>query len=136
MARRALQIVLTVIGTVAVVAGAGTVLFGAASVVGAGEASATVESELRFYAAWYVVAGILLLTATRRLEAERRVILSVALGFFLAACGRAISWFVIGRPHSLAVTLMFVEFAIALGVPPWHARIVRGAPRRSGDGSG
>ena len=136
MARRALQIVLTVIGAVAVVAGAATVLLGAASVVGAGEASPSLESELRFYAAWYVVAGILLLSATRRLETERRVILSVALGFFLAACGRLISWIVIGRPHALAITLMFVEFAIALGVPPWHARIIRGANRRSENEAG
>ena len=129
MSRRALKIVLTVIGVVAVVAGTATVVLGAASVVGAGEASPALESELRFYAAWYVVAGLLLLSATRRLEAERRTILAVAFGFFLAACGRLLSWIVIGRPHALAITLMFVEFAIALGVPPWHAGIVRGAER-------
>ena len=132
--RRGLEIVLRVIGVVAIVAGSGTVLFGAASVLGAGDASASLDSELRFYAAWYVVAGIVLLGATRRLESGGTIVRAVALGFLIAACGRLISWIVVGRPHLLAVTLMFVEFAIAFGIPPWHAAIVR-AGRHGGAGS-
>jgi len=61
-------VVVTVLGIVAVAAGAHTVLIGGDSVLNHGDVSAGVDSELRFYAAWYVVAGALLLRAVRRIE--------------------------------------------------------------------
>ncbi|MCA1726915.1 MAG: DUF4345 domain-containing protein [Actinobacteria bacterium] len=57
--RRGLQIILALLGVVATVFGLVSVFGGADAVLGSGGASADVDSELRFYAAWYVVAGVL-----------------------------------------------------------------------------
>lgn len=110
------------LGVVACGAGLLTVLTGASTVLGAGAADASLDSELRFYAAWYVVAGVFVLRAARRPEAHRGVIVAVSAAFALAATGRAISWATVGRPSALAVALMAVEYLIALGLPPWHSR--------------
>jgi hypothetical protein len=48
MSRRGLQAILTILGLVAVVFGTLTVFTGGAGVIGGGEVSASVDSELRF----------------------------------------------------------------------------------------
>lgn len=123
--RRALQAFLYLLGMVAVAAGLLTVLTGASTVLDGGPATPSLDSELRFYAAWYVGAGVFVLRAARRPEAHRGVILAVAAAFGLAATGRAISWATVGRPSALAVALMAVEYLIALGLPPWQAAVRR-----------
>ena len=125
--RTALQTTLTIFGAVALVAGAGTALLGAASIIGAGEVSPTIDSELRFYAAWYAAAGVVLLRAIPRVESEGATIRAVCVVFFVCACARLISIIFVGTPHPVAVTLMVVEFAIAPVVVPWQAAVARGA---------
>jgi hypothetical protein len=52
VSRRGLQAVLVILGLVALGAGLVTVLTGSASVLDAPEAAPSLDSELRFYAAW------------------------------------------------------------------------------------
>lgn len=125
MARRGLQVVLTILGIVAVTAGGATVLTGGDSVLNRGDVSAGVDSELRFYAAWYVVAGALLLRAVGRVESDGLVVRAVGAAFFLAGSARLLSLATVGRPHAFALVLMVIEFVIPVVIVPWQAAVAR-----------
>ena len=109
------------------VAGSLSVVFGASSVLDSGDVTADVDSEMRFYAVWYVVAGAFLLRATRRVEAETWTIRLVAAAFFVAGCSRILSWVVVGRPHLPQLILIVIELILPLVVIPWQASVARGA---------
>ena len=134
--RRGLQVVMTIIGVVAVTAGAFSVIAGVRSVAGAADATASVDSELRFYAAWYVVAGVLAFRAARRVEAEATIVRLIAAGFFLAGCGRVVSLVAVGRPHAVALVLMVIELALPFVLIPWQATVARRAERGTPAGTG
>jgi hypothetical protein len=123
--RRGLQVFVFLLGVVAVVAGLDTVVRGADGVLDHGEVSASVDSELRFYAAWYVLVGVTMLQASRNVERQTTVIRAVMATLFLAACGRVISLATVDTPHVFYVVLMVVEFALPVIVIPWHAAVVR-----------
>ena len=123
--RRGLQILLAVVGAVAVVAGLSAVVFGAGQVLGPNRASANLDSELRFFAAWYVVIGVALLRTIPQIEREGQTIRFVAAGFFLAACGRAISMAVVGAPSPFYIALMAIEFVLPVVIVPWQRRVSR-----------
>lgn len=108
-----------------VVAGAATVLLGAASVPDEGIVTPDVDTEMRFYAVWYVVAGVLLLRAVARVEAETWLIRVVAAGFFAAGCARILSWAVVGKPHASAIVLMVVELVLPVVIVLWQAVVGR-----------
>jgi Domain of unknown function (DUF4345) len=129
--KRGLRILLTIISTVMLVAGSLSVVFGASSVLGAGDVTAEVDSEMRFYAVWYVVAGAFLLHATRRVESETWTIRLIAAGFFVAGCSRILSWVAVGRPHASQLILMVIELILPLVVIPWQASIARRARARA-----
>lgn len=113
----ALRGLLFLLGIVAMVAGLVTVLTGASTVIGANEANASLDSELRFFAAWYVGVGVMLLRATRDPAAHRGILRGVAALFGLAATGRVISWITVGRPSAVAITLLVAEYALAVVLP-------------------
>ena len=110
-----------------VVAGAATVLFGVASVPGADGASPEIESEIRFYAAWYVAAGIVLLKALPRIEQEALLVRVVGGGFFLAGSARALAWATEGRPDDFQIVLMIVELVLPIIIVPWQNKVARSA---------
>lgn len=102
--------VLTIVGIVAVAAGGHTVLTGGDSVLNHGDVSAGVDSELRFYAAWYAV-----------------IVRAVGAAFFLAGSARLLSLVTVGSPHAFALVLMVVEFVIPVVIVPWQAAVARRA---------
>ena len=118
---------LTILSVVMLVAGSLSVAFGASSVLGARDVTAEVDSEMRFYAVWYVVAGALLLRATRRVESGTWTIRLIAAAFFVAGCSRILSWVVVGRPHLSQLILMVIELILPLVVIPWQASVARRA---------
>lgn len=124
--RRALQAVVSLLGAVAIVAGSATLLFGADSVT-RGAASPSVDSELRFYAAWYVAAGLLLLRAVAWIEEATFLIRVAGLALLLAASARALSWATVGRPPTISIVLMAIEYALPLVLLPWQAAVARRA---------
>jgi Domain of unknown function (DUF4345) len=125
MSRRGLQAILTILGLVAVVFGTLTVFTGGAGVIGGGEVSASVDSELRFYASWYAAAGVMMLRAVPRVESAGTTIRALCIVLVIAACARVISIMVIGTPHPVFLVLMIVEFAIPVVIVPWQAAIAR-----------
>ena len=125
--RRGLRLLLTIVSIVMLVAGSLAVVFGASSVLGAGDVTADVDSEMRFYAVWYVVAGAFLLRAAKRVESETWTIRLITAAFFVAGCSRILSWVAVGRPHIFQVILMVIELILPLVVIPWQASVARRA---------
>lgn len=135
MSRQALQVVLTILGGVAVTFGALTVIAGGAGVLAGGNVSASVDSELRFYAAWYLGAGVLLFWTVPRVESEGPIIRAICTVLVLAACGRVISLIVVGAPHTVFLALMVVEFVIPAVVVPWQRAVSRRTASQKGGSS-
>jgi hypothetical protein len=129
--RRGLQAVLGVLGCVAVVFGMVMVIGGAESTVATGSFSPSVDSELRFFAAWYVGAGVLLLRAARRPEAETVLLRGVCAVLVLAASARVLSMATVGRPHDTYIALTVVEYIIAVVVFAWQHAVTRRASTRT-----
>ena len=125
MSRKGLRAVLTVLGGVALAAALLTLIGGASTIIGVEDVSPSVDSEMRFYATWYALAGIALLRAARDVEGATLTVRAVGAAFFVAACARLLSLVVVGRPHTFAIALMVVEFLIPLAIVPWQASISR-----------
>jgi hypothetical protein len=125
--RTGLAGLLTVVGGVATFEGVRGVVQGARQVVAGGPVSANVDSEYRFYSAWYAALGALLLAAARRPEHETRLVRAAAGGFLLAASGRALSARTAGPPHPVQRALMVIELALAAVLAPWQAKVARAA---------
>ena len=121
--RSGLVTLLTALGAVATVEGTRGAVQGAGQVVGGGPVSANVDSEYRFYSAWYAVLGVLLLGAARRPEHETRVIRATAGGFLMAALGRLLSSRTAGPPHPLQRALMVVELVLPPVLVGWQSQV-------------
>jgi hypothetical protein len=121
--------ILAVLGAVAVAFGGLTVLAGAGGVLDGGPVSASVDSELRFYAAWYVGAGVLMLRSILRVEVEGSTIRLICVVLLIAAGARVLSIVALGTPHPLFLALMVIEFVIPVVIVPWQAALARRASR-------
>jgi hypothetical protein len=134
VSRRLLQVHLFVLGTVATVFGLQGVLTGVRGVREhrhgvdlRGRGGRNVDSELRFFAAWYALAGALLLRAARRPEAATATVRGTSGALWLAALGRVLSLRAAGRPHRTYLVLLGIEVALPLVTVPWQARVARGS---------
>jgi zinc transporter ZupT len=123
--RSFLQVSLGLMAGVMIVAGSITVLIGAESVLREGSFTTDIDSEMRFYAVWYVAAGILLARAIPRVEDEGFTIKLVGAAFFVAGCARALSWAAVGRPHVTQVVLMVIELVLPFVIIPLQALVAR-----------
>lgn len=130
MSRRGLQLLLGAVGAVAVGFGLLSVLLGTSVVAEPGGGGASVDSEHRFYAAWYVVGGVLALRAARDVEREATAVRLVAGGFALGAVGRLLGLAQAGQPALRYVVLMVVEVVLAAVLVAWQAAAARAAASR------
>lgn len=125
MARRGFQAVVALLATVAVVAGGLTVLTGGALVLDAGEVSPSLDSELRFYAAWYLGVGVLLFWTVPRVESAGTVFRAVCALLLVAAGGRIVSVLVKGPPHPFYAVLLVLELGLPILLVPWQSAVAR-----------
>ena len=125
----ALSFMLRTLGAVAALAGARGVLFGAREVAGPKPVPAAVDSEYRFYAAWYLVTGIALFQVGNEPAAARREVRLLRVGLWTAAAGRVLSLQQTGRPSRGQLLLLGVEAALPFVLSPWQARVA-GAHRQ------
>lgn len=132
MARRGLEVFLTILGTVAVVSGTLTVFTGGSLVPDGAMVSPNLDSELRFHAAWYVAGGLIALRAARRVESEGTAVRLFCGALFLAGAGRVLSLITIGPPHPFFLALLALEFALPVIIVPWQASVARRAHRSLG----
>lgn len=126
-ARRGLQMVLSLLGTFAVISATSTVLFGASSISGVTEVTPEVDSEMRFFAVWYAVAGVIILRSVPKVERSGSILKATMAAYFVAGFSRFISLIVVGIPHPAARTFMVIELLLPVIVLPWHAAVVRAA---------
>ncbi|MBL4871169.1 MAG: DUF4345 domain-containing protein [Robiginitomaculum sp.] len=128
MKTQILRLLLFLLGTTAVGIGLSIIGFGPDKTVqlfarivetfGGGKAPVTgfnsvnVDSEFRFFAVFWVVYGGFLVQASHDLNKySPRIPLLLAL-FFLGGLARAISFMVMGTPHTLFIVLMGVELIL------------------------
>lgn len=127
--QRVLQWLWATFGVVAVVFGSLSVVFGSAVQPEAGTVAPGVESELRFYAAWYVVAGVLALRTVPRIASEGTTIRVLCAGLFVGGAARLVAALRVGWPPAFFVVLMVLEFLIPAIVVPWQAAVASGRAR-------
>lgn len=123
--RHALRGLLRAGGIVAIGAGLDTIVRGARSVIGEGTANAAVESELRFYSAFYVAYGLAVLRVAPRADRDPAAVRAAAGTLFLAGVGRAGGWAAAGRPTPVQRALLAIELAAPPLVTAWQARVAR-----------
>ena len=98
-------------GIVATSAGLHTLLAGGKSFPPWRPAGAMVESELRFYSAFYVAYGLLLFRNATHEDPDPQALRALAAALFLAGLGRAAAWLTVGKPHPLQRALLAIELA-------------------------
>jgi hypothetical protein len=123
MSRVALRALFYAGGVVATAAGLHTVMAGARSLPHHGPANPSVESELRFYAAFYAAYGLVALRTAPRADRDTATVRALAGALFLAGLGRAGGWLAVGRPHRLQLALLVMELAAPPSVVAWQARL-------------
>jgi hypothetical protein len=121
--RRALRAVFCVGGAVATVAGLHTAAAGAKSIAGQSMANASVESELRFYAAFYVAYGLAALRLAPRADRDSAAVRALAGTVFLAGLARASGWLAVGKPHPVQRGLLVIELAAPPAIVTWQKRL-------------
>jgi len=126
---RGLTRTLYVVGVIPIVAGALTVVLGADSVPSPGDPSANLESELRFYAVWWIGAGVFLIWLAPRV-AERTLEVRVFAGLlFLAGVSRLLAALDTDWPSTGQLILMGLELVLPLVLVAWQARVARSPTR-------
>jgi Domain of unknown function (DUF4345) len=117
---RALRAVFYVGGMIATTAGLHTVITGAKSLPGEGRANSSVESELRFYAAFYVAYGLAALRVAPRADRDTVAVRRLAGALCLAGLARAGAWLTVGRPHAVQQVLLLIELSAPPAVVIWQ----------------
>jgi hypothetical protein len=87
-------------------------VLGTASVPGATDANATVDSRERFYSAYFAGYGVAWLRASRRSPIRAGEVRALAGLMLVSAVGRVISLVNNGRPHWFQEVLTAVEFVV------------------------
>jgi hypothetical protein len=121
--KSALRAAFYVGGAVATAAGLHTVISGARSVAGQGPANPALESELRFYAAFYVAYGLAALQVAPRADRDAAAVRALAGALLLAGLARAGGWLAVGRPHGVQRALLAIELAAPAPLVVWQARV-------------
>jgi hypothetical protein len=115
-------------GAVATAAGLHTVAAGARSIPGEKQqASPPLESELRYYGAFYAAYGLALLRLAPRAEQEPATVRAAAGVLLVAGLARAGGWLAAGPPHPAQRVLLAIE----LGAPVAIASLVQRPNSRS-----
>ncbi len=73
--------------------------------------SANADSEMRFYAVFWMAYGAVLLWAVSRASLDRRIVYAALALFFLGGVGRAMSVLQVGWPDPLFQILMWIELS-------------------------
>jgi hypothetical protein len=126
--KRRLRGLLHLAGVVATSAGLHTLIAGGKSFPPWRRAGAMVESELRFYSAFYVAYGLFALRTARQPDHDSAAVRAVAAALFLAGLGRVRAWVTVGKPHPFQQALLAVELAAPPLIVADQARLRSTAP--------
>ena len=90
-----------------------------------GEANASVESELRYFAAFWIAYGAIALRVVPHVASATTTVRALALFMFIGGLGRVLAWIDVGRPHALFIVLMGAELLLPGILVALQARIAR-----------
>lgn len=132
MGRDGLRWLMVIAGAVAIVFGLLAVVTGTSLIPDAGAPSPNVDSELRFYAAWYVAAGVALVSCSRRPETAGATVRLICGALAVGASARVLSAITVGRPAAVFLVLTVVEYALAAVLWRWQAAAAKRAKQDPG----
>jgi Domain of unknown function (DUF4345) len=112
--RRATEIWLIVFGLVCAGIGLAHLLFGSASIIGGGTVSATIDSDLRFYALVFAAYGLAFVWCAADITRRGRAANALGAIFFAGGLARLLAWAVTGQPNWFYVAMIPVELLIPL----------------------
>jgi hypothetical protein len=115
------------LAVIPIVAGAVGVVFGGSSIPASGEPTAAVESELRFYAVWWIGAGLFMVWLAPRVAEHAREFRVFCALLFLSGLSRGLAVLDAGWPPTGLVVLMAAELTISVALFLWDAGLRRGA---------
>ena len=118
---------LRIAGAVPIAAGLHTLVAGGRSVPPWRPAGAMVESELRYYSAFYVAYGATALRAAAQEELEPATVTALAAAMFLGGLGRGAAWLSAGAPHRLQRALLALELTVPVLIAAEAGAIRRSA---------
>jgi hypothetical protein len=110
-------------GVVATGSGLHTVIAGARSLPRQAAANPSIESELRFYAAFYVAYGLAALRVAPPADQNPTAVRALAGALFLAGLARAGGWCAVGKPHLGQRVLLAIELAGPPALGAWQSRL-------------
>ena len=116
------KLFLTLGGVVATAAGLHTLFVGGRSLPPRRHADPMVESELRFYAAFYVAFGLVMLHTAAQTERDRHTVNALAGTLLLAGLGRAGAWLATGKPHPFQQALLVAELVLPSAIASTYSR--------------
>jgi hypothetical protein len=82
-----------------------------------------VESELRFYAAFYAAYGLAVLRVAPGADRHTAAVRALAGALFLAGLARAAGWIAVGRPHRPQRGLLAIELAAPPAIVAWQTHL-------------
>lgn len=129
MGGHALRWVLGALGLLSVVTGLLAVTGGPAGMLDGQSTTSTVDSEVRFFAVYWLAYGVLLLWVVPRVGRYPGVVRAALVVMFASGCARALSLVREGTPHPVMLAAMVVE----LVVPPLLWRWLVPASSASGE---
>jgi hypothetical protein len=124
---------ITVLAVVPILTGLSTVLLGADSIVGAEEASPSLESELRFYSVWWIGAGLFLLWLAPQVERRTLELRVFCALLFLSGISRGLAALATDWPPTGQIVLMALELVLPVVLVTWQARVAKGPTRLRSD---
>jgi Domain of unknown function (DUF4345) len=126
---RLLNIAVLIAGAICVAIALAHIVVGPRAIVGGFFVNATMDSEDRFYAVFFLAWGAAMIYCARDLRARQELFGALLLTFFLGGVARVISALAVGPPNT---TFIFLG-ALELGLPPlfwwWHRAIVAATAR-------
>ena len=133
---RLLRALFALIGVTAIVTGLFVVLTGSSGQVDGSQAAPSVESELRFFAVFWIAYGVAALRVAPRADREIFMVRALAAFLFLGGLARAIAWIADGKPHGLFIGLLVLELLIPPVILGLQHRLLATSGQRAGPRAG
>ena len=92
------------------------VALGPAAIPGGLPGNATMDSEDRFYAVFFLAYGVGLLWCTRDVERKSSVVYFLAATFFVRGLARLVSMARVGPPHVFFVVMTALELGVPIAI--------------------
>jgi hypothetical protein len=121
--RKSLQVLLATFGVVAIFISLLHIVLGPASIPGAVQVNATMDSEDRFYATLFMAYGAALLWCVKDVQSKGLFVKLLALVFFIGGLARIVSMLAVGPPNTFFIAMTLLELVIPVIMVSMSTRI-------------